>query len=145
MEPRVLRTGDSAGYANLGNQDMSFQVGHFYSVMGYEGVMAPSNFFYSKSYSYQFAGPFQHWGGQLNLNLNDAWSVQLGLVNGWNALDRVSDDLSFIGRIKYENDSMGAWTSVALITGKEYNNVANLYPGDDFRIGPATAGSSACH
>ena len=64
-------------YVNLGNQDLSFQVGHFYTIMGYEGLMAPSNFFYSRSYSYQFAGPFQHWGGQVNYNLNDAWSCSL--------------------------------------------------------------------
>ena len=49
-------------------------------------LMAPDNFFYTKSYSYQFAGPFQHWGGQMNWNINEAWSVQLGLVNGWDAL-----------------------------------------------------------
>ena len=129
----------------LGNQDLSFQVGHFYSIMGYEGVMAPSNFFYSKSYSYQFAGPFQHWGGQLNYNLNDSWSVQLGLVNGWNALDRVSDDASFIGKIKYENDCTGVWSSFALLTGKEYNQrrepLPQLYATI---IGPATAGWWAC-
>jgi len=36
--------------------------------------------------------------------------VQLGLVNGWDALDRVSDDLSFIGKIKYEGPT-GIWSS----------------------------------
>ncbi len=65
-------------YANIGNQDFSFQVGHFYSIVGYEGLMAPDNFFYSKSYSYQFAGPFQHWGGQMNWNLNDVVDVAVG-------------------------------------------------------------------
>ena len=113
-------------YVNFGDQDLSFQVGHFYSIVGYEGLMAPSNFFYSKSYSYQFGGPFQHWGGQVNYNLNSTWSLQLGLVNGWNALDRESDDLSFIGRIKYENVCTGVWSSFALITGKEFNNAAQL-------------------
>ena len=44
-------------YVEMGNQCLSLQVGHFYSVVGYEGLMAPDNFFYSKSYSYQFAGP----------------------------------------------------------------------------------------
>lgn len=112
-------------YVDFGNQDLSLQVGHFYSIMGYEGMMAPDNFFYSKSYSYQFAGPFQHWGGQVNYNLNESWSVQLGLVNGWDALDRVSDDVSFIGKIKYEGPT-GIWSSLAVLTGKEYNNQANL-------------------
>ncbi len=119
-------------YVNLGNQNLSFQLGHFYSLVGYEGVMAPDNFFYSKSYSYQFAGPFQHWGGQMNWNVNQAWSVQLGLVNGWNALDRVSDHANFIGKIKYESQDTGAWTSFAIITGQEFNNVAGLNIPNEF-------------
>ncbi len=113
-------------YANIGSQDLSFQVGHFYSVVGYEGLMAPDNFFYTKSYSYQFAGPFQHWGGQMNWNMNESWTLQLGLVNGWDALDRVSDDLSVIGKIKYTSQETGVWTSFAAITGKEVNNAAGL-------------------
>ena len=113
-------------YANIGNQDFSFQVGHFYSIVGYEGLMAPDNFFYTKSYSYQFAGPFQHWGGQMNWNMNESWTLQLGLVNGWDALDRESDDLSVIGKIKYTSQETGAWTSLAAITGKEFNNAAGL-------------------
>jgi hypothetical protein len=113
-------------YVDLGSQDASLQIGHFYSIMGYEGLMAPSNFFYSRAYSYQFAGPFQHWGGQFNYNLNDSWSVHLGLVNGWNALDRESDDLSVIGKIKYENDCTGVWTSLAVITGKEYTSPSQI-------------------
>ena len=115
-------------YAELGNKDLSFQIGHFYSLLNYEGVMAPSNFFYSKAYSYQFGGPFNHWGGLLNYNLNDTWSVQLGLVNGWNALDRVSDDASFIGKIKYDNACTGVWSSLALISGKEYSNSTAVRP-----------------
>lgn len=118
-------------YGSFGNQRLSVQVGHFYSVVGYEGLMAPDNFFYSKSYSYQFAGPFTHWGGQVNWNPSDAWSVQLGLHNGWDALDRVSDDIGFIGKIRYDDQS-GAWSSFALTTGKEFNNSAGLPIRDDF-------------
>ena len=49
-------------YAETGNQTFSVRVGHFYTIIGYEGVPSISNFFYSKSYAYQFAGPFTHWG-----------------------------------------------------------------------------------
>lgn len=112
-------------YVNFGNQDLSLQVGHFYSIVGYEGLMSPDNFFYSKSYSYQFAGPFTHWGGQVNWNMTDALSIQVGLHNGWDALDRVEDSVGFIGKAKYEFDN-GAWTSFAITTGDEYNNAAGL-------------------
>lgn len=113
-------------YGSIGNQDLSLQIGHFYSVVGYEGVMSPYNFFYSKAYSYQFAGPFTHWGSQLNWKPGQAWTVNLGLVNGWNALDRVSDDVAFVGKVRYDSQSTGAWTSFALVTGKEFTNVAGL-------------------
>lgn len=49
-------------YAEIGNQTFSVKVGHFYTIIGYEGVPSINNFFYSKSYAYQFAGPFTHWG-----------------------------------------------------------------------------------
>jgi len=113
-------------FASVGNQDLSLQVGHFYSVVGYEGVMSPGNFFYSKSYSYQFAGPFTHWGGQVNWNIDDAWTVQAGLTNGWDALDRTSDSVGFVGKIKYTDVDSGFWTSFAIVTGKEFNNLAGL-------------------
>lgn len=119
-------------YVSLGNQYLSLQAGHFYSVVGYEGVMAPDNLFYSKSYSYQFAGPFQHWGTQLNWTPTDAWTVNAGLINGWNALDRVEDHLGFIGRVRYDNRSLGSWTSFAIVTGDESNNVAGLLPDEEY-------------
>lgn len=113
-------------YVQAGTRDLSLKVGHFYSIVGYEGVMAPYNFFYSKSYSYQFGGPFQHWGAQVDWQVNEVWLVQAGLVNGWNALDREEDSVHFIGSVKYTNPNRGWWTSFAVITGDEYNNVAAL-------------------
>ena len=113
-------------YVDIGSQRLSLRVGHFYSVVGYEGVMAPYNFFYSKSYSYQFAGPFTHWGGQVNWNPNDCWEFNVGLVNGWDALDREEDRAAAIARAKYTHQPTGIWTSFAIITGEEFNNAAGL-------------------
>jgi hypothetical protein len=118
-------------YVSFGRQDLSIQVGHFYSVVGYEGLMAPDNFFYSKSYSYQFAGPFTHWGGQATWKPSDAWTVQAGVHNGWDALDRVSDRPGFVGKIRYDDDS-GAWMSFAITTGDEANDPAGLGLAADF-------------
>lgn len=112
-------------YLNFGSQALNLQVGHFYSVVGYEGVMAPDNFFYSKSYSYQFAGPFTHWGGMVNWSPSDQWTFNVGLTNGWDGLDRTTDRLGMIARAKYTADS-GVWTSFAVTSGQEYNNAAGL-------------------
>ena len=119
-------------FLSLGNQQLSLQLGHFYSVVGYEGVMAPDNFFYSKSYSYQFAGPFTHWGGQVNWKPNTAWSIQAGLHNGWDALDRVSDKMGFVGKVRYDSQSTGRWTSFAIVTGDDFNDAAGVAPTQDF-------------
>lgn len=112
-------------YVSLGNQQLNVQVGHFYSIVGYEGVMAPENFFYSKSYSYQFAGPFTHWGGQVNWKLNRRWTVQAGVHNGWDALDRESDALGVIGKVRYDGDQ-GIWSSFAVTSGRENNNASGV-------------------
>lgn len=88
--------------------------------------MAPDNFFYSKSYSYQFAGPFTHWGGQVNWNPNDNLTIQAGLHNGWDAFDRVANRIGFIGKVRYDNHDTGSWASFALTTGDEFNDPAGL-------------------
>lgn len=115
-------------YAEAGWQDLSVKIGHFYTIIGYEGVTAPGNFFYSKSYSYQFGGPFTHWGGLVNWNVNDCWQLQAGVHNGWNALDREEDHLGFIGGIKYTDPCDSWWSSFAVITGEEDNDPAGLLP-----------------
>jgi hypothetical protein len=119
-------------YVSVGNQDASLQVGHYYTLDGYEDPEATVNFFYSRSYSYQFAGPFTHWGARLNYRLNDAWLVQAGMHNGWDALDRVSDDIGVTGKIRYDDCATGIWSSLAVTTGKEYNDLSGQAMTEDF-------------
>ena len=70
----------------------------------------------------------------MNWQLNEGWQVHAGLVNGWNALDRVQDNLGLIAGIKYTDPCSGWWTSFAVITGDEYNDLAGLLPPDDGHI-----------
>lgn len=104
-------------YAELGTDLVSLKLGHFYTLVGYEGVPAPVNFFYSKSYSYQFAGPFTHWGGVATVRPGERLTLDAGLVNGWNALDRDGDRVNFLGRINFQGD-VGT-TTFAIVTGDE--------------------------
>jgi len=115
-------------YVEAGSKDSSIKIGHFYSIVGYEGVQSAGNFFYSHAYSYQFAGPFTHWGALGSQRLSDNWQAQAGLINGWNTLDQTSDHGAFIGSLKYTGDAGDWWTSLAVVTGNEQNNPANL-PG----------------
>ncbi|NLX12112.1 MAG: porin [Phycisphaerales bacterium] len=111
-------------YGQVGNEELSFKVGHFYTIVGYEGVPAVNNFFYTKSLSYMFAGPFVEWGGLATWKANQILSFDAGLVNGWDALDQVSDRAAFLGRVSLGNDQSTMWTSFAIIAGDELNELA---------------------
>ena len=115
-------------YVEVGRTDLSLKIGHFYTPIGYEGVPAPANFFYSKSYSYMFAGPFTHWGGLMTWKMASGWQTQLGLHNGWNAIDRVVDNMGVLAGIRYTEPCERWWSSFAITTGDDFNDLAAL-PG----------------
>ncbi|QDU25931.1 hypothetical protein ETAA8_10030 [Anatilimnocola aggregata] len=83
-------------YAEVGNENNSIKVGHFYTVLGYEVVPANGNFFYSHAYTMQYGEPFTHWGVLGSYKASDEISLNYGVVNGWDALTRVQDDPGFI-------------------------------------------------
>ncbi len=131
--PRDWNSGEFYGlaipqlYAEVGSQDLSLKLGHFYTVVGYEGVPAVGNFFYFKSYSYQFAGPFTHWGGLVNWNPSDYVEVDAGLVNGWNGLASAYSKANFLGRVRVRNDDNSRATSFAIISGDEANDFSPIF------------------
>ncbi len=49
-------------YMEAGYGDLSVKVGHFYTIIGYEVVQAPDNFFYSHAYTMYNSEPFTHTG-----------------------------------------------------------------------------------
>ena len=114
-------------YAEIGNHDISLKLGHFYTIVGYEGVPAVGNFFYQKAYSYQFAGPFTHWGGLVNWNASENVEIDAGLVNGWNGLASPYSDANFLGRIRAKNDDNSFATSFAIVSGNEGNDFSPLF------------------
>ena len=105
-------------YAELGYSNLSAKLGHFYTPIGYESVMAPNNFFYSHAYTMQYGEPFTHTGALATYKVNDNVSFIGGLVNGWDGFDRVSDPLAYIGGATWTN---GDALSVAfnVISGEE--------------------------
>src|SRR5262249_27041901 len=105
-------------YGEVGNKDVSVKAGHFYSVVGYEGIPSAGNFFYSHSYSFQFGGPFTFWG-VMGTFKQGGFSVDLGVVNGWNAMDRESDQPNFVARVRWADEENIVATSFAIVTGNE--------------------------
>jgi hypothetical protein len=106
-------------YADVAYNDLSVRVGHFYTIMGYEKVQAPSNFFYSHAYTKQYGEPFTHTGALATYNYNDRWTFYGGGVNGWNKFDAVSDKIAFLGGATYTPDHQRYTLTGTFITGEE--------------------------
>ncbi|MEX0819903.1 MAG: porin [Pirellulaceae bacterium] len=106
-------------YVDVAYNDLSVKVGHFYTIMGYEGVKATSNFFYSHAYTMQYAEPFTHTGALATYNYNSNWTLYGGLVNGWDKFDAVSDKMAFLGGATYTPDSERYSATATFITGEE--------------------------
>ena len=69
-----------AGYG-----DVSVKVGHFYTIIGWEVVTAPDNFFYSHAYTMYNSEPFTHTGALATYNVNDCVTAYGGYVFGWDS------------------------------------------------------------
>ncbi|MBY4676164.1 outer membrane beta-barrel protein [Marinobacterium arenosum] len=92
------------GYAPLGGGTV-LQLGNFVSPVGNEGDAPtdPPQPFYSRSLAYEY-GPKRHVGGLLSSRLPLAdeyglWSVDLGLVQGWDNLQDNNDRPSLIAAL----------------------------------------------
>lgn len=72
-------------YAEAAYGDLSVIVGHFYTLIGYEVVGAPGNFFYSHSYTMFNSEPFTHTGALASYNASDNLTVYGGYVLGWDS------------------------------------------------------------
>jgi hypothetical protein len=68
-------------YVDVAYNDLKVRMGHFYTIVGYEVVAAPDNFFYSHAYTMNLAEPFTHTG----VLTEYAWNENITLYNGWTA------------------------------------------------------------
>jgi hypothetical protein len=72
-------------YFEAGYGDLSIKIGHFFSIVGWETVAAPDNFFYSHSYTRYNSEPFTHTGALATYKVSDDVAVYGGYVMGWNS------------------------------------------------------------
>ncbi|MFG0289884.1 MAG: outer membrane beta-barrel protein [Rhodopirellula sp. JB044] len=72
-------------YAEMGYGDLSVKLGHFYTIIGWEVVGAPDNFFYSHAYTMYNSEPFTHTGALATYNVSDDLSVWGGYTFGWDS------------------------------------------------------------
>ena len=70
-------------YAEAAYGDFSVIAGHFYTLLGYEVVTAPDNFFYSHAFTMYNAEAFTHTGVLSTYNASDDVTFYNGYTFGW--------------------------------------------------------------
>ena len=79
---------------------LSAKFGHFYTLIGYEVVPAPKNFFYSHSYTMNYGEPFTHTGVVATYAASDDVKLHAGWVAGWDTgFENPNDASQFLGGI----------------------------------------------
>lgn len=85
-------------YLELSSGDWRVIAGHFYTIVGYEVVTAPGNFFYSHSYTMFNSEPFTHTGALATYSGVDNVDIYAGYVFGWDTgFDQAFGGSQFLG------------------------------------------------
>ena len=85
-------------YGEVALGDWSVKVGHFYTLIGYEVVTAPDNFFYSHAITMYNSEPFTHTGVIASGPLGENVELYGGWTAGWDTgFDQVLDGSSWLG------------------------------------------------
>lgn len=74
----------------------SVSIGHFYTILGYESVMAPENFFYSHAFTMQYGEPFTHSGVLIDQAITQSTNVLFGVTMGWDNWDNPNDKAGYL-------------------------------------------------
>lgn len=87
-------------YAEIASGDLSVIVGHFYTLLGYEVVTAPDNFFYSHAKTMNNSEAFTHSGALATYAASDDTHVYAGWTAGWDTgFDTFGNGSSFLGGV----------------------------------------------
>ena len=87
------------------------KIGRFYTIIGYEVVQAPDNFFYSHAYTMYYNEPFTHTGFLFDRNITDDWKIYAGWTAGWDSgfANRFGGS-TFLGGVSYTPNDNFAMT-----------------------------------
>lgn len=109
-------------YAPFGN-GITAKIGHFYTLIGYEVVTSPDNFFYSHAYTMLYGEPFTHTGALLSYDINDFVSITGGAVMGWDNFRENPGAWNFLGGVTLKPDDDTS-LAVMMISGDKLENEA---------------------
>lgn len=101
-------------YAELAAGDWSFKAGHFYTLIGYEVVTAPDNFFYSHALTMFNSEPFTHTGILATYSASDDTTLYAGWTAGWDSgFDSLNNGSSFLGGFSTAAGDNATFTYIA--------------------------------
>lgn len=102
-------------YAEIAlNDTWSIKSGHFYTLVGYEVVNAPGNFFYSHAMTMYNTEPFTHTGVLATGELTNNFTVHAGWTLGWDTgFDQFNDGSSWLGGFSYTPNSDVTFTYIS--------------------------------
>lgn len=87
-------------YGEVAGENWSVKIGHFYTLIGYEVVTAPDNFFYSHAITMYNSEPFTHTGAIGTFNVSDDTTIYAGWTAGWDTgFDQFGNGSNFLGGI----------------------------------------------
>ncbi|MFK8113815.1 MAG: porin [Rubripirellula sp.] len=107
-------------YLETGYGKLTAKIGHFYTVIGYEVVSAPDNFFYSHAYTMYNSEPFTHTGAMLNYDYSTHVDVFGGYVMGWDSGFEDNGDAVLAGSSVNLSDSITVTST--MIAGRFADN-----------------------
>ena len=85
-------------YAELAVGEWTVKGGHFFTLIGYEVVTAPDNFFYSHAITMYNSEPFTHTGVLASRNLGDDVEIFGGWTAGWDTgFDQFGNGSNWLG------------------------------------------------
>jgi hypothetical protein len=101
-------------YLELGYGNLSVKGGHFFTLVGYEVVAAPGNFFYSHALTMFNSEPFTHTGFVTTYTAGDNLELYGGWTLGWDTgFRQFNNGSSWLGGFAY---SLGDYATLTYIS-----------------------------
>jgi hypothetical protein len=114
-----------AYYPNVA-QGLDVKAGRFFGQFGVESIAAVDTPYVSRSYAFIY-NPFTHTGVLTTLQLNDAWSVQNGIVTGSDVFFDSASEPTYIGSIEYKYPDRGSSLLLSTVFGSgRFNQVEDF-------------------
>lgn len=129
-------------YAELASGDWSVKAGHFYTLIGYEVVTAPDNFFYSHALTMFNSEPFTHTGVLATYSVSDDVTLYGGWTAGWDSgFDSVNGGSNFLGGFSVPAGENATFTYITTIgnfgaigNGYSHSLVLDVAVADDLNL-----------